>query len=85
MRVALNAQQVQQYSLPPQPGKASDARAAAFVRRHGTLVQVELDALPPDVLRDLYREALDQFWDPDAYQRTVDKEEAERHTLTAGR
>jgi hypothetical protein len=53
-RVALTAAQVQQYALPPQPGKKTDSRARRFVARHGQLVQVELDALPPDVLRTLY-------------------------------
>ena len=53
-RVALTAAQVEQYALPPQPGKETDSRAAGFVERHGRLVQVELDALPPDVLRDLF-------------------------------
>ena len=54
-RVALTAAQVEQYALPPQPGKDTDSRARGFVERHGRLVQVELDALPPDVLRDALR------------------------------
>jgi hypothetical protein len=44
VRVALSAEQVTAYGLPPAPGKASDSRASAFVRRHGRLVQVEVDA-----------------------------------------
>ena len=53
-RFALTAEQVEQHDLPPQPGKTTDARAAAFRRRHGRLVQVELAALPPNELRTLY-------------------------------
>ena len=53
-RVALTAAQVEQYALPPQPGKATRQPRAGFVARHGRLVQVELDALPPDVLHALY-------------------------------
>jgi hypothetical protein len=52
VRVALTPEQVVRHALPPQPGKTADPRAGAFVGRHGRLVQVELDALPPDVLRD---------------------------------
>jgi hypothetical protein len=81
-RVALTAAQVAQYALPPQPGKDTDSRAAAFVARHGRLVQVELDALPPDVLRGLYQEAIDTFWIDDAYQQTLVREARERRSLT---
>jgi hypothetical protein len=47
-----------------------DPRAEGFVRRHrsflddhfgGEIVQFEVDALPPDELRDLYQSAIDQF------------------------
>jgi hypothetical protein len=70
-RVALTAEQVTQYGLPPLPGKATDSRARGFVERHGRLVQVELDALPPDVLRELFNSAIAEFWDHTAYQEGV--------------
>ena len=76
-RVALNATQVEQYNLPPQPGKATDPRAAGFVARHGRLVQVELDALPPDILRGLYAEAIDKYWDMSAFEAVLRQEESE--------
>ncbi len=63
VRVALTADQVSAYGLPPAMGKTTDSRAGAFVARHGQLVQVELDALPPDVLEQLYRNAIAEFWD----------------------
>src|SRR5262249_51449468 len=44
VRVALDAEQVVTYNLPPQLGKATDPRAADFLARHGELVQVELEA-----------------------------------------
>lgn len=50
VRIALTSEQVEAYELPQQPGKPSDPRAPRFVRRYGSLVQVELDALPPDIL-----------------------------------
>lgn len=77
IRVALTAEQVVAYRLPPQPGKATDSRAAAFVARHGELVQVELDALPPDTLRQLYAAALAEFWDTSAYEAAVERENAD--------
>jgi hypothetical protein len=80
-RVALTAAQVEQYALPPQPGKETNSRARGFVERHGRLVQVELDALPPDVLRTLYAQAIAEFWNDDAYEAALHREAAERRTL----
>lgn len=83
VRVALDAEQVATYNLPPQMGKRTDSRAAGFVAKHGALVQVELDALPPDRLRQLYEDALAPYWDPDAYARVRHLEDAERAELEA--
>jgi hypothetical protein len=74
VRVALDAEQVEHYGLPPQPGKRSSSRAAGFVAEHGELVQVELDALPPETLRGLYGDALGGWWDDDAYRAVLDRE-----------
>jgi hypothetical protein len=68
IRVALSASQVRQYGLPPNPGKATDSRAAGFIARHGELVQVELDALDPDDLRALFTDAIGRYWDTSAYE-----------------
>ena len=83
-RVALSSAQVAQYDLPPQPGKHLDSRAAGFIAKHGHLVQVELDALPPDVLRGLFQAALDDFWDDEAYQDALALEARDRRDLTGG-
>jgi len=81
VRVALTSQQVIDFNLPQAVGKASDSRAAGFMARHGELVQVELDALAPDVLRNLFEAALVEFWDEFAYLRSLDQEEADREEL----
>jgi hypothetical protein len=88
VRVALSREQVEQYSLPVsvEPEVAAkigrDPRAGAFLARHGDLVQVELDALPPDVLRNLYRDIIGQYWDDDAYADVLEREEDERDQLS---
>jgi hypothetical protein len=79
--VALTAGQVTEHGLPPQPGKELDSRAPAFVQRHGRLVQVELDALPPDVLRDLFAGAIGGFWNSSANQTALDREDRGRRLL----
>jgi len=81
IRVALSAEQVDEYGLPPNPGKATDSRAAAFIERHGELVQVELDALDPDDLRALFQSAVDRFWDTSMYEAVLRHEDADRARL----
>lgn len=80
-RIALTAEQVERFDLPPQPGKRSDSRSAAFESEHGRLVQVELDALPPNELRALYRDALEPLWDVSKYEHVKEREETERTAL----
>lgn len=82
VRVALSAEQVTDYGLPPQPGKSTDSRSAGFVERHGRLVQVELDALPPTTLRDLYADTIGAFWDESAHQAALDREAEDLAILT---
>jgi hypothetical protein len=60
VRVALNAEQVEEYGLPPAPAKKSDSRSAAMAVAHGAAMQVELDALPSDALFDMIDRALDE-------------------------
>ena len=82
-RIALNPEQIAEYDLPPLAGKMSDTRAAGFVEKHGELIQVELDALPPDVLRKLYSAAIKQYLDLSQYEAVVKQEAREREELVA--
>jgi hypothetical protein len=81
VRVALSEQQVAWYELPPLMGKTTDARASAFVAKFGRLVQVELDALPPDVLHSLYQAEIDARWDMAPYKRAMARERKDRKEL----
>jgi hypothetical protein len=49
-RIALTADQIRQFNLPPMPVKRSDARADSFLSEHGDKA-VELDALDPNILQ----------------------------------
>jgi hypothetical protein len=82
-RVALTADQVEQFDLPVNPGKAADSRASGFIKRHGALMQVEVDALPPETLRELYSDALASFWDATTYEGVLTKEASDRELLTS--
>jgi hypothetical protein len=80
-RVALNLEQVQRYQLPPQPGKKKDTRAAGFAEKYGSLMQVELDALEPNVLKGLYQEALAEFFDSTSLAAALAAEQDQRERL----
>jgi hypothetical protein len=81
-RIALTAEQVEQYGLPEavdnDPLTAEklqrDSRAKGFVERFGRLTQVELDALDPDVLHQLYADAVGLYWDTSAYEAVLEQE-----------
>lgn len=88
-RVALTKDQVDEYDLPINPGKVdeegnpTDTRADAFIEEHGEYVQVEVDALDPNDLHDLFQSALDEYWDEDAYNEVLEQEEADKEKLRA--
>jgi len=56
-RIALTADQIKRYRLPPMPVKMSDARADSFLEEHGDRA-VELDALDPNLLQTTVRKAV---------------------------
>jgi hypothetical protein len=76
-RVAVTPALVDEYHLPEAPGKASDTRAGAFVARYGKLVQVEVEALDPNALRQLLSDAVADYWDDDAYTAVLEREKGE--------
>lgn len=69
------------FDLPVAMGKAGDPRAAGFIENHGALEQVELDALPPTTLRDLYRDAVRRHWNERKYKAELALEAEERASL----
>lgn len=76
-RVALTAAQIEEHRLPPMPGKATDSRSVRFAAEFGRLVQVEVDALDPGTLRDLFAEAIGAWWSASAYRAVLDAERAD--------
>ncbi len=67
VKLALNPEQVEQYSLPPNPAKMTDSRAEAFVDKHGS-DSYEVDAIPPDELIRIVTEAITSRMDMKAYE-----------------
>jgi hypothetical protein len=78
-RVALTEKQIERYHLPTRPTKRDGNRhAAGFVGR-----SVELDALPPRVLRDLVSKVIERHISPAATAALRVAEDSERELLRA--
>jgi hypothetical protein len=77
IRVAVGPNEVEHFGLPENPGKEADSRAATFRAEFGRLVQVEIEALDPNDLHDLYIDAFDQFWDQSKFEEVLAEERGE--------
>lgn len=71
--------------LPPQmKAKEGSSRRKKFVERHGENVY-ELEAIPPDVLQTLLRNAIDSVIDVDAFNSECDREKEDASFLDGAR
>ncbi len=75
-RIAVTPEQIVDYDLPTRPTKKSDTRAKSFEGE-----SVEVDAIDPDDLRQLVRDAIEFHIDPDALAVTKAAEDSEREIL----
>jgi hypothetical protein len=75
-RLAVAPEQIAQWSLPTRPTNTSDSRA----KRFGP-ISVELDAVAPDMLRDLVRVVIEQHLSLDRLQVLSIAETSERELL----
>lgn len=74
-RIALNMPQIEQYNPPPNPVKFSDSRAEDYEQEFGDS-SWELDALAPNVIKDLIEDAILKVRDHKKYDAML-KIEAE--------
>ncbi len=63
-RVAVTPEQIRHYNLPTRPTKQSRRKSLTHYEAAHGAVSVELDAMPPEVLRDLIRGHLEAHMDP---------------------
>lgn len=76
IKCALTREDIQRYKLPPDFAKKTDTRTAAFIVKHGD-ISVELDALPPGVLRNRLEEEVSRRMDLKALKKIKKLEERE--------
>ncbi|GGZ39709.1 hypothetical protein [Streptomyces bluensis] len=74
-RVAVTPEQVAAYNLPTAPPKATDRRSFS-----GTAT-TQAEALPPDILAAIVREANEAHRDPLVHRRMLEREEVERRAI----
>jgi hypothetical protein len=75
-RLAIFKEDIKKYNLPPLRIKQTDNNAAGFARKYGHQC-VELDALPPDILRARIKDAVEEHIDFDVWHRSKNTEKAE--------
>lgn len=81
-RIALNMDQIINYSPPPNPAKQTDPRAKGYIAKHGES-SWELDALEPTIIEQLVRDTIEGHINWDAWDAAKDALEKERRVLTA--
>lgn len=79
-RLALTRAQIDQYQPPPNPAKVTDSRFERYQQEHGN-ESWELDALRPDVLAGLVRDAVTALRDEALWDAAVAEETHKRRSL----
>jgi hypothetical protein len=77
-RIAVLPEQIEAWNLPSRPTKASDSRSKTF----GSDISVELDAIAPDMLRDLVQDAIEQHLPTEQFEILKAAEQSERDLIT---
>ena len=78
--LALNMQQIKQYSPPPNPAKITDPRAKWYIKEYGNK-SWELDALEPRVLINITEKGIKGFLDEEKYNYWITREREEKKAL----
>lgn len=73
-RLALTWDQIEEYNPPPNPAKLTDSRSDGYISQYG-MESWELDALEPQVLAGLVRDAVLEWRDDGQYESVLEVEE----------
>jgi len=80
LRIALNMDQVEEYTPPPNPAKLTDTRCQDYMARFGD-ESWELDALEPAVLSQLIKDHVTSLRDDVLYEAALVRQESGRDKL----
>jgi hypothetical protein len=76
-RLAVTPAQIRQWTLPTRPTKTTDSRA----KRFGSDISVELDAIEPNRLREIVRDAIERHLPPEELAVLKAAEQSEREVI----
>lgn len=79
-RLALDISQIESWDLPTHDLKNNRAKPA-FVKKYGVDYACELDAIPPDMLRQLVNDAIQKHVDIDDFNYALNHEQEERQEI----
>lgn len=79
-RIALDMEQVEEYSPPPNPAKTTDSRYATYRDEYGD-ESWELDALDPRIITELITNQAADYTDNDKRKALLEKQEDERQEI----
>lgn len=79
-RLALNMDQIEEFSPPPNPAKLSDSRARGYIQKYGRS-SWELDALKPETLDELIGDHVSEYIDFDLLGDIEEQERIERNQM----
>jgi hypothetical protein len=80
IQVGLTMEQIRRYNPPHNPAKITDPRAKDYIEQFGQ-VSWEVDALSPQVMRDIVDEAIKTKMDYAIYESVLEKESQDREKL----
>lgn len=79
-RLALNMDQIEEYTPPPNPTKLTDSRASGYIDKYGHECW-ELDALEPTVIRDLIDKNVCKYRNTRLFNSVIKREEEGKKTF----
>jgi hypothetical protein len=79
-KIAMTMAQIERYNPVPNPVKVQDSRATDYINKYGDECW-EVDALPPNVLAQIVRDALDRCIDRPRMDAIITRENADRERL----
>lgn len=79
-RLALNMEQIEEFSPPPNPTKLSDSRATGYIEKYGYECW-ELDALEPKVINRLIEKNVLKYRDERLFKEVKQREDEEFSSL----
>ena len=80
IQVGLTMEQIRKYNPPHNPAKITDPRAKDYIKQYGQ-VSWEVDALSPQVMRDIVNTAIVKKMDIDVYNSVLKEEKEDRVKL----